>query len=187
MECTFGLVGDGFVIVAADCMAARSIVVFKQDEDKVIELDSHRVLGVSGTGADNMNFTEYVQKNLALYQINSGLKLSTKATANFIRGELATALRKGCANAQGTRRGRAGHEGSETSAPRASGARCRRAAAAASAGCRAAFGAAARRIQRRAREDVGPFRRGPILTRFDRRGPFSTRALGGRRRRRGPF
>mmetsp|Transcript_30850 Transcript_30850/g.108512 ORF Transcript_30850/g.108512 Transcript_30850/m.108512 type:complete len:172 (+) Transcript_30850:39-554(+) len=165
MECTFGLVGDGFVIVAADCMAARSIVVFKQDEDKVIELDSHRVLGVSGTGADNMNFTEYVQKNLALYQINSGLKLSTKATANFIRGELATALRKGCANAQGTRRGRAGHEGSETSAPRASGARCRRAAA-----LEESSGRLCRlpgRVRRRgeAHSETGPGRRGSFSTR----------------------
>ena len=31
-----GLVGDGFVMMAADCSAARSILVFKQDVDKVI-------------------------------------------------------------------------------------------------------------------------------------------------------
>jgi 20S proteasome alpha/beta subunit len=35
MDSVFGLVGDGFVIVAADASAARSVLVFKQDVDKV--------------------------------------------------------------------------------------------------------------------------------------------------------
>ena len=95
MECTFGLVGTGFTIVAADQNAARSIVSFKKDEDKILALDPFKLLGQSGVGADNVAFTEYIQKNVALYEINNGLALSTKATGNFIRGELATALRKG--------------------------------------------------------------------------------------------
>lgn len=36
MDSVMGLVGDGFVMMAADCSAARSILVFKQDVDKVI-------------------------------------------------------------------------------------------------------------------------------------------------------
>lgn len=39
-------------------------------------------------------FTEYVQKNVALYQFRNGIPLTTAAAANFTRGELATALRK---------------------------------------------------------------------------------------------
>ncbi len=35
MDSVFGFVGDGYVLVAADCSAARSIVVFKQTQDKV--------------------------------------------------------------------------------------------------------------------------------------------------------
>lgn len=35
MDSVFGLVGDGFVLLAADASAARSILVFKHDEDKV--------------------------------------------------------------------------------------------------------------------------------------------------------
>jgi hypothetical protein len=35
MDSLFGLVGDGFVLMAADTNAARSILVFKRDEDKV--------------------------------------------------------------------------------------------------------------------------------------------------------
>lgn len=38
----------------------------------------------------------YISKNLKLYELsNDGLKLSTHAQANFCRGELAKALRKG--------------------------------------------------------------------------------------------
>jgi len=41
-----------------------------------------------------VQFTEYVQKNVSLYQFRNGIPLSTAAAANFTRGELATALRK---------------------------------------------------------------------------------------------
>ena len=51
METTIGLVGDGFVIVAADTNAARSIVNFKKDEDKVTVLDAQKVLGSAGSQA----------------------------------------------------------------------------------------------------------------------------------------
>ncbi|KAJ1384375.1 Proteasome, subunit alpha/beta [Sesbania bispinosa] len=40
------------------------------------------------------NSTEYIQKNVALYQFRNGIPLTTAAAANFTRGELATALRK---------------------------------------------------------------------------------------------
>jgi len=84
-----------YVILAADASAARSILVFKHDEDKIMVLDSHKLLVGAGTPADNVNFTEYVQKNVKLYELDNDLKLTTVATANFIRKQLATALRKG--------------------------------------------------------------------------------------------
>ena len=62
---------------------------------QIMELDSHKLLSGSGTPADTSNFTEFIQKNLKLYELNNDLKLDTWATANFIRGEMATALRKG--------------------------------------------------------------------------------------------
>jgi len=97
MDCTFGLVGEKekFVIVAADNVAARSILVFKQDEDKVLQLDKSKLLGAAGDKADSVAFTEFIQKNIALYEIENGVALDTFATATFVRNELATALRKG--------------------------------------------------------------------------------------------
>eukprot|EP00349_Pseudokeronopsis_sp_Brazil_P006744 CAMPEP_0202959128 /NCGR_PEP_ID=MMETSP1396-20130829/3399_1 /ASSEMBLY_ACC=CAM_ASM_000872 /TAXON_ID= /ORGANISM="Pseudokeronopsis sp., Strain Brazil" /LENGTH=189 /DNA_ID=CAMNT_0049677563 /DNA_START=14 /DNA_END=580 /DNA_ORIENTATION=+ len=95
MDSAFGLVGDGYVLLAADATAARSILVFKHDEDKIRELDDHKLMATSGVAADNVNFGEYIQKNLKLYELNNDVKLSSAAAANYIRGELATALRKG--------------------------------------------------------------------------------------------
>jgi len=53
-----------------------------------MELDSHKLLVGAGVAADSTNFTEYIQKNLKLYELNNDLKLGTKATANYIRGEV---------------------------------------------------------------------------------------------------
>jgi hypothetical protein len=45
--------------------------------------------------ADCNIFGEYIQKNLALYELNNELRLTSAAAANFVRRELATALRSG--------------------------------------------------------------------------------------------
>ncbi|GAA0169179.1 protease [Lithospermum erythrorhizon] len=94
MECVFGLVGKEFALVVADTSAVHSILVHKSNEDKIMILDSHKLMGASGEAGDRAQFTEYVQKNVALYQFRNGIPLTTKATANYTRGELATALRK---------------------------------------------------------------------------------------------
>ncbi|GMH08451.1 hypothetical protein Nepgr_010291 [Nepenthes gracilis] len=94
MECVFGLVGDGFAIIASDTSAVHSILVHKSNEDKVMILDSHKLMGASGEPGDRVHFTEYIQKNVALYQFRNGIPLTTAAAANFTLGELATALRK---------------------------------------------------------------------------------------------
>ena len=53
-------------------------------------------MGVAGPNCDLVNFTEYVAKNIRLYELaNDGTKLSVHAQANFARGELAYALRRG--------------------------------------------------------------------------------------------
>ena len=60
-----------------------------------MELDSHKLLVGNGQICDTANFSEYIQKNMKLYELNNDVALTTHSTANFIRRELATALRKG--------------------------------------------------------------------------------------------
>lgn len=96
MDSVFGVAFEGGVIIAADQVNARSIVTYQHNLDKIAQLSSHSAMGVSGPNSDLVNFSEYVAKNLKLYELsNDGLKLSTHAQANFCRGELAKALRKG--------------------------------------------------------------------------------------------
>jgi hypothetical protein len=37
MDCLFGIVGDGFTLVAADTSAVQSIIRMKLGEDKILE------------------------------------------------------------------------------------------------------------------------------------------------------
>mmetsp|Transcript_33083 Transcript_33083/g.56344 ORF Transcript_33083/g.56344 Transcript_33083/m.56344 type:complete len:203 (-) Transcript_33083:106-714(-) len=96
MDTVFGVSYNGGVILATDQVNARSILMYQQNLDKIAELSSHSAMGVSGPNCDLVSFSEYISKNLALYELsNDGLRLSTHAQANFCRGELAKALRKG--------------------------------------------------------------------------------------------
>jgi 20S proteasome alpha/beta subunit len=70
--------------------------VTQNNLDKIAELTSHSAMAVSGPNCDLVNFTEYVTKNLQLYELrNDGTKLSTFSQAHFCRNELAQALRRG--------------------------------------------------------------------------------------------
>ena len=96
MECLIGLVGGDYAMIAADMNAGRSIMVFNQEADRIMEMDSHKLLGVCGDPADCVNEPQFFQKNLNLYALrNAEKKLSTHATANYMRGEKSANLRKG--------------------------------------------------------------------------------------------
>jgi len=93
-EAMFGLKGKDFVIIAADMQTAFSVIRMKDDYDKIWEIEG-KLLCANGPSADAANFVELIEKNIKLHTLRTGLKLSTKASANFTRNELATALRKG--------------------------------------------------------------------------------------------
>jgi 20S proteasome alpha/beta subunit len=56
METVFGLVGDGFALVVTDTSAVQSIVVQKTDDDKIMVLDSHKLMGCTGEKGDRFLF-----------------------------------------------------------------------------------------------------------------------------------
>jgi len=70
--------------------------VYQKNLDKIKEITPFSAMGVSGPNCDMVRFTEYIDKNFALYQLrNHGTQLNTAAQANFCRNQLAQALRKG--------------------------------------------------------------------------------------------
>lgn len=95
MDSVFGLAGKDWVIVAADRASAFSIIRLCDTEDKIMQLDDNKLFGLAGETGDRINFGEYIQKNIHLAQFRTGIKMTTKETANYARSELAEALRKG--------------------------------------------------------------------------------------------
>merc|ERR1712046_102643 len=95
METLIGIVTTEATIILADRTQARSIIRYQDNVDKILQLDEHKVMAsAQKKGGDSTNFGEYVQKNLKLYELRTGTSLSTNASANFVRGELARFLRQ---------------------------------------------------------------------------------------------
>ncbi|XP_014033055.1 proteasome subunit beta type-2 [Salmo salar] len=93
MEYLIGIQGQDFVLVAADNVAAHSIVKMKQDQDKMFKLSDKILLLCVGEAGDTVQFAEYIQKNIQLYKMRNGYELSPTAAANFTRKNLADYLR----------------------------------------------------------------------------------------------
>ncbi|CAG8558387.1 3449_t:CDS:2 [Paraglomus occultum] len=93
MECIFGFTGKDYVMTATDSTVSQSILVMKSDEDKSRALSKRIILLFSGTPGDTVQFAEFIQRNVRLYEIRNGVELSTKSAATFTRRELADSLR----------------------------------------------------------------------------------------------
>eukprot|EP00750_Incisomonas_marina_P032165 INCI8926.1.p1 GENE.INCI8926.1~~INCI8926.1.p1 ORF type:complete len:198 (-),score=36.65 INCI8926.1:607-1200(-) len=94
MDSLFGFIGKDYAMLAADANAARSILVFKQDEDKIIPLSKKMAMATSGAQGDRVQFSEYVHKNIVLNELRAGFPMSCVATANFVRNEISANLRR---------------------------------------------------------------------------------------------
>jgi len=88
-----GIQCKDFVLLAADGSIAFSIMVLKQDEEKISKLSDSIALAVTGESGDTVQFSEFISKNIQLYKMRNGYELSPSAAANFTRRKLAEALR----------------------------------------------------------------------------------------------
>ncbi|KAJ3009584.1 hypothetical protein NUW54_g2736 [Trametes sanguinea] len=95
MDISFALTGKGYVIVAADTTAARSIVKMKVDEDKIKVLSPHLLMATDNdlTVGDTVQFAEYIERNIRLYHIRNTYALRPPSAASWIRRSLADSLR----------------------------------------------------------------------------------------------
>lgn len=93
MEVLLGITGKDFVLIAASKAAMRGATILKSSDDKTRPLNKHNLLAFSGEAGDTIQFTEYIQANIALYSMRNETDLGPSAVASFIRGELAKSLR----------------------------------------------------------------------------------------------
>ena len=95
MDTVFGIAGKEWVLVVTDTAVNRSIFSLKHDEDKIMDLNQFKVVGAAGEQTDRYQYTNYIKRNLELQEFRTGCEMGVEATANYMRTELATALRKG--------------------------------------------------------------------------------------------
>jgi 20S proteasome subunit beta 4 len=83
-----------FVMVAGAGLGAFYYIKITDDEDKLTQLDSHKLVACAGENGPRVNFVEYIKANMALNKVRRhGRPMSTPSTANFMRQALAQALR----------------------------------------------------------------------------------------------
>ena len=66
MDAVFGIAGKDWVIVVADTAVNRSIFTLKHNEEKIMNLSTHKVVGTAGESNDRYQFTNYMMRNLQL-------------------------------------------------------------------------------------------------------------------------
>ena len=93
MEVLLGITGKDFTLIAASKAAMRGATILKASDDKTRALNTHTLMAFSGEAGDTVQFAEFIQANVQLYSMRNNMELSPAATANFVRGELASALR----------------------------------------------------------------------------------------------
>ncbi|KAH9860402.1 putative proteasome subunit beta type-4 [Plenodomus biglobosus] len=93
MEVLLGITGKDFTLIASSKAAMRGATILKASDDKTRVLNTHTLMTFSGEAGDTVQFAEYIQANVQLYSMRNDMELSPAATANFVRGELARALR----------------------------------------------------------------------------------------------
>lgn len=93
MDIILGVRINDAVLFATSKAVTRGISILKATDDKTRDLGDNTAMAFTGEAGDTVQFAEYVQANLKLYSIRQNYELSPKATASFIRKELATSLR----------------------------------------------------------------------------------------------
>ncbi|QRW13100.1 amino-terminal nucleophile aminohydrolase [Ceratobasidium sp. AG-Ba] len=93
MECSIALTGADYVLIASDTNMGRSIVRMKTNEEKMKILGPNLVMAYSGEPGDTVQFAEYVERNLRLYQMRFVHPLRPPSAAAWIRRSLADSLR----------------------------------------------------------------------------------------------
>ncbi|KAH3687755.1 hypothetical protein WICPIJ_001262 [Wickerhamomyces pijperi] len=93
MDVILGIKLRDCVIIATSKAATRGISVLRADDDKTRQLSEHSLMAFTGESGDTVQFAEYIQANIQLYDIRENYELSPSAIASFTRNELAKSLR----------------------------------------------------------------------------------------------
>ncbi len=71
------------MLVAADASQVSSVLKFKEDEDKILQIDNNKLLCLGGPVGDRVQFGEYVKNNIHLYKYRHQYELGTEDSAGM--------------------------------------------------------------------------------------------------------
>ncbi|CAG9580944.1 unnamed protein product [Danaus chrysippus] len=94
-QCLLGIRCNDFTMIAADQTNTQGVLIMKDDDDRLLELADKIVLGVNGTTGDMVQFTQFIAKNLRLYEMRNKYGLDSRAVVHFTRKIMADGLRDG--------------------------------------------------------------------------------------------
>jgi len=94
MDSVFALKGKDFVVFVADSVCRSSIMALREEDDKVRETVRGQAMIVTGDPGDVTHFREFIHCNLRLLALRKEGNLSVGAAANYIRSQLAKAIRE---------------------------------------------------------------------------------------------
>lgn len=69
------------MLVAADASQVSSVLKFKEDEDKILEIDGNKLLCLGGPVGDRVQFGELAKNNIHLYKYRHQYELGTEESA----------------------------------------------------------------------------------------------------------
>ncbi|XP_026746716.1 proteasome subunit beta type-2-like [Trichoplusia ni] len=94
-QCLLGMQCKDFAIIAADQTNTQSIIVMKQDENKMYRISDNLVMGIIGEPGDTIQFAQFITKNVQLYRMRNNYQLDTAAAVHFTRKTLMEAFKGG--------------------------------------------------------------------------------------------
>ena len=86
---------DNGTLMAVETTVNRSIFKMKFNEDKTFKLGDRCLMVLAGDIADRAHFGSFIQRNIDFNRFkNNGRQSSVRSSAEFVRGELAKAIRE---------------------------------------------------------------------------------------------
>ncbi|ODQ79755.1 hypothetical protein BABINDRAFT_7961 [Babjeviella inositovora NRRL Y-12698] len=93
MDIILGIRVQDCTIIATSKAFTRGISILNSTDDKTRQLGEHSLMAFTGESGDTVQFAEYIQANMQLHAMRESYELSPKATASFVRNQLASSLR----------------------------------------------------------------------------------------------
>ena len=85
---TVGIIGNGFVLLAADQQATMGNVVADEDAQKIYPITDYVALTISGGVGDALAIIRFLKAQASLYEIERGTKITPRAVASLLSNVL---------------------------------------------------------------------------------------------------